>query len=65
VAEWCQATLSRVLDATARKIRICARSKRWWNGEIKERRSALGIEKRRGRRSEGAAYAKAELQRSI
>ena len=37
----CQATRSRVLDAKAKKIRICAQSKRWWNGEIKEMRSAL------------------------
>jgi len=61
----CQATLGKVLDAKAKKIRICAQLKRWWNGEIKERRSALGREKRRGRRSEGAGHAKAELQRSI
>jgi len=64
-AEWCQETLSRVLDAKAKRIRICARSKRWWNGEIKERRSALRREKRRGRRSEAAAHATVELQRSI
>jgi hypothetical protein len=64
-AEWCQETLSKVLDAKAKKIRICARSKRWWNGEIKERSCALGREKRRGKRSEAAAHAKAELQRSI
>jgi len=48
-----------------KKIRICARSKRWWNGEINERRSALGREKRRGKSSEAAAHTKAELQRSI
>jgi macrodomain Ter protein organizer (MatP/YcbG family) len=64
-AEWCQDALSQVLDAKAKKIGICARSKRWWNGEIKETRSALGREKRRGRRSEAAARAKAELQKSI
>jgi len=64
-AEWCQATLSKDLDAKAKKIRIWARSKTWWNGEIKERRSAVGREKRRGRRSEAAAHAKAELQKSI
>ena len=64
-AELCQESLSKVLDAKAKKIRICARSKRWWNGEIKERRSALGREKRRGRRSEAAARAKTELQKSI
>jgi len=64
-AEWCQEALSKVLDAKAKKIRICARSKRWWNGEIKKRRSALGREMRRGRRSEAAARAKTELQKSI
>jgi len=64
-AEWCQETLSKVLDAKAKIIRFCARSNRWWNDEIKERRSALGREKRRGKRSEAGAHAKAELQRSI
>jgi hypothetical protein len=64
-AEWCHETLSKVLDAKAKNIRSCARSKRWWNGEIKERRSALRREKRRGRRSEAAACAKVELQKSI
>jgi len=39
--------------------------KRWWNGEIRDRRSALGREKRGGRRSEAAARAKEELQMSI
>jgi len=64
-AESCQYMVSKVLDAKAKKMRICARSKRWWKGESKERRCALGREKRRGRRSEVAAHAKAELQRSI
>jgi hypothetical protein len=64
-AKWCQEMLSKVLDAKAKKIRICAQTKRWWNGEIKERRSTLGREKRRGRRSEAAAHTNAELQRSI
>jgi hypothetical protein len=64
-AECSQETLSKVPDAKAKKIRICARSKRWWNGEIMERTSGLGREKRRGRRSEAAARAKAELQKSI
>jgi hypothetical protein len=62
-AEWSQETLSKFLDAKAKKIRICARSTRWWNGEIKQRRSGLEREKRRGTRSEAAAHAKAELQR--
>jgi hypothetical protein len=37
-AVWCQETLSKDLDAEAKKIRLCARSKRWWDGEIEERR---------------------------
>jgi len=41
-AEWCQEVLSKALEAKVQKIRICAWSKRWWNGEIKERRRALG-----------------------
>ena len=35
-AAWCQEPISSILDATAKKIRICARSKRWWNTDIKE-----------------------------
>jgi hypothetical protein len=34
-ATWCQETLSKVLNATAKKITICAKSKRWWNSHIK------------------------------
>lgn len=64
-AEWCKETQSKVLDGNATKIRICARLNRWWKGEIKERRSALGREKRRQRRSEAAVYAKVEPQTSI
>jgi hypothetical protein len=64
-AEWCQEALSRVLDATAKKITICALLKRWWNGEIQEKRSQLGREKRRRRRSAATAQAKAELQKSV
>jgi len=37
--------------------------KRWLNGDIKERRSSLGREERRGRRSEAAVRAEAELQK--
>jgi endonuclease/exonuclease/phosphatase family metal-dependent hydrolase len=63
--EWCQEALGKVLDASAKKIRICARSKSWWNGEIRERRSQLRRDKWRRRRSEATAQAKAELQQSI
>jgi hypothetical protein len=61
-AKWCQESLGKVLDASAKKIRICARLKRWWNGEIKERRSQLERDKRRRCRSVATAQAKAELQ---
>jgi hypothetical protein len=64
-AELCQETLSRVQHAKAKKIEICAGSKRWWNCEIKERRRELGRKKGSGRRSEAAARAQAELQMSI
>jgi len=64
-AAWCQEAMSSVLDATAKKIRICARSKRRWNADIKGRRRTVGGERRRRRHSEEAAQAKAELQQSI
>ena len=64
-AKWGQEVLGKVLDATAKKIRICTRSKRWWNGAIKERRRRLGSEKRKRCRSAVTAQAKAKLQKSI
>jgi len=64
-AAWCQEAMGNVHDAMAKKIRICATSKRWWNADIRERRKAVGREKRRRRNSEQAAKAKAELQKSI
>ena len=64
-AAWCQEAMSSVPEATAKKIRICARSKRWWNADIKERRRMIGRERKRRRHSEEAARAKAELQKWI
>jgi len=64
-AAWCQEAMGNVLDATAKKIRICARSRRWWNADIKKRRQAVGREKRMRQNSEEATRAKAELQKSI
>jgi hypothetical protein len=64
-AEWCHEALSKVLDATAKKITICMHSKGWWNSEIKEKRTQLGREKRRRSRSAATAQAKAELQKSV
>ena len=34
-AAWCQEEMSSVPDSTAKKLRICAREKRWWNADIK------------------------------
>ena len=64
-AAWCQEAMSSVLDATATKIRICARSNRWLNANIKERRRTVGRERRRRQHSEEAVRTKAELQKSI
>ena len=63
-AAWSQEAMSSILNASAKKIRICARSKRWWNADIKGRREAVGREERR-RNSEEAARAQAKLQMSI
>jgi hypothetical protein len=57
--------MGNVPDATAKKIRICARSKRWWNADIKKSRKAVDREKMTKRNSEEAARANAELQKSI
>jgi len=65
VAAWCQGAMSSVLNATAITIRICMKSKRWWNADIKARRKAVGREKRRRRNSEEAAWAKSEFQKLI
>jgi hypothetical protein len=48
----------------AKKIKICAKSKRWWNAEINDRRMAVGRENRK-RNSEEATRATPELQRSL
>jgi hypothetical protein len=64
-AAWCQEAMGKVLDATAKKTRICPRSKSWWNADIRRRWQAVRREKRRRQNSEEAAKAKAELQESI
>jgi hypothetical protein len=64
-AGWCEKALSSVLDATAKKIRICARLQRSRNTDIKERRSTVGRETRRRWHLEEAAGVKGELQNSL
>ncbi|EED14170.1 reverse transcriptase, putative [Talaromyces stipitatus ATCC 10500] len=39
-AEWIERTLTEVLNKYCKLIRVCARSKRWWNSEIEAERSA-------------------------
>ena len=41
-AQHIQDSMVRVLDMHARKIRLCARSKKWWSEAIQERRKDLG-----------------------
>jgi len=60
-AAWWQEAMSCVLDAMATKCRICARSQRWQNTDIEERRMTVGREKRSKRNTEEATCEKAEL----
>ena len=56
-AQHIQDSMVRVLDMHARKIRLCARSKKWWSEVIQERRRDLGRVsrlKRRGRADQAA-----------
>jgi len=64
-ASWCQVSMGNGFDAVAKKIRICATLMRWWNADIKERRKAVGREKRMRQNSEKPAKLNAELQNSI
>jgi hypothetical protein len=64
-AACCQEAMTSVLDAMAKIIRMCPRSKRGWNANINERRWTVGRERRGRLNSEKAAWGKAELQKSI
>jgi len=64
-AAWGQEATSSVLNATAKTIRICARSKRWRNADIQQRRRTVGRERRTRRNSEEAARANAVVQKLI
>jgi hypothetical protein len=64
-ATCCQDAVSSPLNANANMIRICAKSKLWWNANIKSRRKGVRIETRRRRHSEEDSWAQAELQMSI
>jgi len=54
-----------VFDATAKKIKISAKSQSRWNVNVKETRKAVRRDKWRRRNMEDAARANAKLQKSI
>jgi len=49
-AEWIQQNFVNHLNRYCKKVKVCARSKRWWNEEIAENRNILGSLKRARRR---------------
>jgi uncharacterized protein involved in tolerance to divalent cations len=51
-AEWIQRNFANHLNRCCKKVKVCARSKRWWNEEIAENRRILGSLKRARRRGE-------------
>ena len=64
-AAWCQEAMGNILHTTAKKIMICAKSRRWWNADITERRREVRIEEKKRWNSEDTARAMVELQKSI
>jgi ribonuclease HI len=62
-AEWIQRNFANHLNRCCKKVKVCARSKRWWNEEIAENRRILGSLKRARRRGE-AMQQQVKKQRS-
>jgi hypothetical protein len=44
---WIEESFTKILNQKARRIRLCARSKRWWNDTIDAKRNAVSQAKRR------------------
>ena len=67
--EWIQSTLIDILNEHCKVVTICARSKRWWNDDIKEKRRTLGRTVRKWKRERGGyaevKEAKKALKRAI
>ena len=67
--EWIHDTLIDVLNSHTKVVTICARSKRWWSDEIREKRRTLGRATRKRRAGRGGEaevkVAKKELRREI
>jgi len=62
-AEWIQRNFVNYLSRHCKKVKVCARSKRWWMGEIVEQRKNLGSIKRARKRGE-ATQQHVETQQS-
>jgi hypothetical protein len=64
-ATWCQDTQCKFISNTIKYISICTKPKRWWIGDIKEKKKPLEREKLMGLISGGAAHAEPEFHNSI
>jgi len=62
-AEWIQRNFVNHLNMCCKKVKVCARSKRWWNAEIAENRKILGSIKRARKKGE-ASQQQVKRQRS-
>jgi len=62
-AEWIQRNFVNHLNRWCKKIKVCARSKRWWTAEISENRKILGLIKRARKKGE-ALQQQVKKQRS-
>jgi len=61
--EWIQRNFVNHLNRCCKKLKVCARSKRWWTVEIAENRKILGSIKR-GRKKGEASQQQVKKQRS-
>jgi hypothetical protein len=52
--QWIEETLANILNQKTRRIRLCARSIRWWNDTFDAKRKAVSQAKRRQHESGGA-----------
>jgi hypothetical protein len=73
--KWTEETFTKILDQKARRIRLCARSKRWWNETIDAKRKAVsrakrhqyeagGLERLRAARKEKKRNRKSEIRKA-
>jgi len=62
-AEWIQRNFANHLNRCCKKVKVCARSKKWWNAEIAENQKILGSIKRARMKGE-ASQQQVKRQRS-